>query len=436
MKTIFRSFNLGLVLASIIALGAVAGLAQDPCTDVDGQNAMYDKFLAAYNVKTIEGRKQWVEIGKQYLEKYGSCTTNETVKTNSAYFTKQIPTWETKIKEMTEAAGKNALTSRFDKALTAKNWDETFASGKEILAKYPDDFRPVEITLAAIGGEEALKANNKYNDDALRLAKQSIADIEGGKSFKVGDKDRWGLGAGEFPNREDALAWLNLYTGYITGVGLKNKQGALPYLYKASQATTSDASKNQVVYDVIGGYYFDELNKLVEQIQVAAKGQSDTDTPEVAQQKVDAIKKLVAQSNGTAERAMDAYSRAFTFAKDPTVKARLKKNVEDAYKLRFGNTTGVDAWITSAVTKPFVNPATPIAPISDPEPVKTTTGETATVTPTPIKPVVTNTTTTTTVGKPVVQPTTKPVTPVTKPATKPVPKPKAAVKKTTKKKVV
>jgi hypothetical protein len=132
-----------------------------------------------------------------------------------------------------------------------------------------------------------------------------------------------------------------------------------------------------VVYDLIGGYYFDELNKVIEQIQAKTKEQKDTDTPEVAQAKVDELKRLVAQSNGIAERAMDAYSRAYTYAKDPTIKARLKKNVEDAHKVRFGNTTGVDAWITNAVAKPFVNPTTPIAPISDPEPAKTTSGSTA-----------------------------------------------------------
>jgi hypothetical protein len=71
---------------------------------------------------------------------------------------------------------------------------------------------------------------------------------------------------------------------------------------------------------------------------------------------------------------MDAFARAATLAKDAAYKAKMKKNVEDAYKVRFGNTTGVDAWIANAVKAPFTNPTTPIQPISDPEPVKTTDG--------------------------------------------------------------
>ena len=34
-----------------------------------------------------------------------------------------------------------------------------------------------------LGGEEALKGNAKYNDDALKFAKQSIADLEAGKTI-------------------------------------------------------------------------------------------------------------------------------------------------------------------------------------------------------------------------------------------------------------
>lgn len=421
MKTIFRSFGMGLALASIIAVGAAASFAQDPCTDAAGQGALYDKFLEAFKVKTIEGRKAFTELGKQYVEKYGTC---EATKTNTDYFNTNIPKWEKTIKDMEGAAATANLTGRFDKALTAKNWDETFASGKEILAKDPEGFRSVEIALAGIGGEEALKGNNKYNDDALRYAKQSIADLQANKPFTVGGKERYGLGAGEFPNKADAIAWLNLYTGYITAVGQKNKQAALPYLYTASQATGSDTSKNAVVYDLIGSYYFDELNKVIEQIQTKTKAQSDKDTPEVAQQKVDEIKALVAQSNGISERAMDAYSRAFTYAKDATIKARYRKNVEDAYKVRFGNTTGVDAWIGSAVAKPFVNPTTPIAPISDPEPAKTTSGSTTAV-PTPVAPV----------AAPAVTPA-KTTTPAAKPAVKSTAtKPRASIKKTVAKKV-
>lgn len=382
MKTIFRSLNTGLLVALILALGAVATLAQDtttpatpnPCTDADGQTKTRDSITEIFKDKSTEGLRKRIEIGKAAVEKYGAC---ESFKDMADYLNKNIPTWEATLKTKMAGDDRNKLIQRFNSALDSKNWDESYVAGKEILAKYGEEFRTVEIVLGAIGGEEAFKNNFKYNEDALKYAKQSISDLEANKSFKVADKERFGLSKAnvynfEFANKEDALGWMNLYIGYITAVGKKDKVNALPYLYKATQATTSEASKNPVSFELIGSYYFDELNKIVEQIQIKSKDQKDTDTPEVAQQKVDDLKKLVAQSNGTSERAMDAFSRAFNLAKDPTVKAKYKKNVQDAYKLRFGKEDGVDAWIASAVAKPFIDPKTPIAPISDPEPAKTT----------------------------------------------------------------
>lgn len=190
----------------------------------------------------------------------------------------------------------------------------------------------------------------------------------------VGGKETIGLFAFSYPNRNDAIGWMNLYVGYMTQAGKKDKAGAAPYLYKATQSTSA-AAKNPVSFEMIGAYYFEELNKVVEKIQLAAKDQKDTDAPDIAAKKVEDIKALVAMSNGISERAMDAFSRAFTLAKDPAYKAKMKKNVADAYKVRYAKEEGVDAWITSAVAKPFVNPTTPVAPISDPEPT-TTTGTT------------------------------------------------------------
>lgn len=379
MNTIFRTFNKGLILASILAVGAVAGRAQDPCTDATGQAALYDTFLEKFKDKTVTGYKARVELGKQYVEKYGSC---EATKTNTDYFKTNVPKWEQSVKEMEGAAVKNALVARFDNALKTKNFDEVYSSGKEILQKYPEEFRTAEIVLAAVGGEEAFKANNKYNADALMYIKQSLADLEANKSFVLGDKPRYGLSLVnvynyEYRDRDDAIAWLNLYAGYINAVGQKNKAAALPYLYKTSQVSSSEASKNSVVYELIGSYYFDELNKLVEEIKKLQEQQNAPGiTEDALKALVDQIKAKVAMTNGTAERAMDAYARAYSFAKDPAIKAKMKKNVEDAYRLRKGNLEGVDAFIASTITKPFVNPATPIAPISDAEPATTTSGAT------------------------------------------------------------
>lgn len=438
MKTIFRTFNLGLILASILALGAVVTFAQDPapakdpCTDVDGQNALYDKFLAAFAVKTLDGRKQWVDLGKQYVEKYGNCTTNDTVKTNSAYFNAQIPKWEKAIVDMGLAQKKKAMIDRFNAALTGKNWDELYASGKDLMANYPDEFRDIELALGTVGFDENFNKNNpKYNDETIRFAKQSISDLEGGKTFSA----NFGVPNDfVYKSKANAIGWMNMIVGYLTQSYKKDKAGARPYLYKAATAGV-DTVKNPLPYEFIGYYYFDELDKIGEEIK-ALNAQQDKPgiTEDELKKLVEDIKAKVGVSNGLAERAMDAFQRANTLATAPAYKAKMKANVDAAYKRRFGKTDGVDAFVATLVAKPFADPSTPVTPINDPEPVKTdaTTSGVATTTTTGGATTVPTSTTTNGTAKPATQPATKPASTMTTP----VKKPRAAVttKKTTKKK--
>ncbi len=419
MKTIFRYTNLAIVLAVIIALGTMSGLAQDPCTDAEGQTTLGDKFRAQFADKSIEGRKTAIETGKQFLEKYGAC---ESAKDLADYLKGQLPKMEDAYKKAVEAKAKADLTGRFDAALKAKNWDEVYSSGKEILQKYPDEFRTVEIVLGSVGGEEALTKNNfKYNEDALKYAKQSIADLEAKKPFVIGNVTKYGIYEFSYKTPDEAIAWLNLYAGFITQVGLKNKAAALPYLYNATQA--HDTKGKAVLYELISKYYIGELDKLYEDIQVIAKSQTDTDTEEVAKQKLEAIKAKIAMVNGTAERAMDALARAASLTKDAAVKTGFRNTLQEIYKRRFEKTEGLDAWVNAATAKPFVNPQTPIQPIVDPEPEKPATTTTTTTTPpAPVKPA---------------PPATKPPATTTKPAPMPMPmtkpmngtKPQATVKK-------
>jgi hypothetical protein len=84
---------------------------------------------------------------------------------------------------------------------------------------------------------------------------------------------------------------------------------------------------------------------------------------------------------------MDAFSRAYTLGQAAPYKAKMKKNVENAYNLRFAKTDGLDTWIAATIAKPFMNPATPVTPISDPEPATTsTTPPVTTPVANPIKP--------------------------------------------------
>jgi len=416
MKTIFRYTNPALLMAVIIAFGTAVGLAQDPCADAEGQTALGDKFRTQFADKTIEGRKTAIETGKQFLEKYGACPSAEEL---STYLKGQLPKMEESNKKAIEAKGKGDLAKRFDDALKAKNWDQTYSLGKEILEKYPEEFRTVEIVLGSVGGEEALtKSNFKYSEDTLKYAKQSIADLEAKKPFVIGKDTKYGIYEFSYKTPEEAIAWLNLYIGWITQLGQKNKAAALPYLYKATQY--NDTKSKPAPYDLIGLYYIDELNKIYDEIQAIAKSQVDTDTEEVAKEKLASIKAKVALANATAERAMDAVARAAAFTPDATVKAKLRNTLQELYKRRFDKTEGLDAWVASTTAKPFVNPQTPIVPVVDPEPAKPGTTTTTTTPPAAAKPVAPAAKPAATLTKPAVEPAAKPASGA---------KPQAAVKK-------
>lgn len=390
MKTIFRSVNMAALTAVVLTLGAVAGFAQDPtpsapadpnCSNSAAISAARDNITALFQKKDLESLRLRIEAGKQFQEKYKACGSS--VEDMLTYLEPNVPKWETDYKKRKDIEMENALVKRFDDALKAKNWDEVYAAGKEVIAKYPDKYRPAEIVLGSIGYDEAYKGNNKYNDDTLKYAKMSIADLESGKPFVLGTATSFGLGEFKYADKEDALGWLNLYIGYITQVGQKNKKDAQPFLFKATQlvspSSKSQVSKQPIPYGLIGDYYFDEIARLSGEIKVIADSQKPEDTPEVAKQKVDEIEAKVALANGYAERAMDAYARAYTLGVAKAYKDLMYDNLKKAFNARYGKTdTLTPAWIAEAVKKPLPNPTTPVAPIADPKPGATTTGGTGT----------------------------------------------------------
>ncbi len=422
MKTIFRQLALGLMMAAFIALGAVAGFAQDPCSDADGQGKLYDRFGELFTKTTIDDKKATIAAGKQFLEKYGSC---ESAKDSSDYLKTAVPALEKALAARIESERFNALLTKFDNGLKTSNWDDVYDAGKQILSEKPDEFRDAELVLGSIGLDETAKTPRvtKWNDDTLKYAKMSIADLEGGKTFK-----RFGVSQFIYKSKDNALGWMNYTIGYLYYFDKNDKKQGLSYLYKASQLN-SETKTNPVVFESIGSYYFDEVRRLAAEVDVLAKAQDPKDAEEVAKQKVDAIKAKVALVNGTAEAAFDAYARAYNFAKaDPkSPKAyveSLNKKLHDLYNVRFGKPDGYDAFIANTVKKPLPNPLLPIAPISDPEPV-VATGATTTTT---VKPAATT-------GKPPVTTPAKPASNPTKPPVatpsknSPGTKPQAVVKK-------
>lgn len=390
MKRIFRYSLLSAAFAVILSAAGVSAYAQDACGDAAGRDALEKTIRDNSTVKTKEGRKKTADAGKEFLEKYGACK-DEAGNLIGADFVEwlkaKVPVYEKSYNEMVKAEKMAGLEKQFFDGLKTSSWDAVYASGKELLAMDPEKYRPAEIVLGSIGYDATTKKNlNTWNDDTLKYAKLSIADLEAGKTFEP-------LGFGDFSymNKDEALGWLNYTVGYILSFDKKDKKQGVGYLYKAAQAKSATATMPDV-YRSIGSYYIDEMNKRIEELQALVKAQDPNAPEDVKTAKIAEIKAKQGMVNGTAERALNAFAHAVALAsKDPKNAAYTKAITETAkqiYGIRFGKPDGFDTYIATANGVAVPNPATAIEPVIDPD----TSAESPAAAPTGTKPAASTTT--------------------------------------------
>ena len=150
MKTIFRYTNVGLLLAVILTLGAVAGFAQTPCEDAElgtSSDAIRQGFTT-YATASLEDKKKTINAGKTFLEKYGAC---EKAKDLTDYLKQYLPGLEESLTKASKDAAEKVLTDKFNNGLKTKNYDDAYAAGRELLTTNPDKFRPALLALGSIG---------------------------------------------------------------------------------------------------------------------------------------------------------------------------------------------------------------------------------------------------------------------------------------------
>lgn len=432
MKLIFRF----LVLTILAATFSIVAFAQDPCADTETINAAYNKFRTELYPKTaLADRKSTVAFAKDFVEKYGKCTEDATKSYVTYFSTSYIPPTEEGIRKEESANEIAARRTRFNNAVKAANWDEVYASGKDLIANDPDAKVKLDVTifLGSIGFDESVKGNDKYNDDTVKYAQDAIKSIESGATSTNYGYGRYSYKTDKYPDgKSNALGWLNYNIAYIKNDRQKDTKGALPYYYKVTQYTTASPSKNPVIFYNVAVNYDKALtdNETDRQNKIKAAGNKDTDE----------TKTLFAMSKGYADRVLDAYARAYNLSTDPKDKAgrdAIYDHMKEIYAFRYQKGSvnpyaSLDALILGVKTKPFIDPTTPITPVVEaaPDPA-TTTGATGAMT--------TTTTTTTTAPKPVTTTTApKPATTTTmttpKPAVTSTTPAKATPAKTTPKK--
>ena len=384
MKTILRTIGLGAALAAIFAVGSVSALAQEACADVDGMNALYETVTGSYKSDDPATLQKAIDSGKQFVEKYGAC---EPAKVNAGWVSKNMPKWETRLADLKVQAVRGPIIARFDAAIKAKNWDDAYAAGDDFTAKFPNDPAAInmQVTLATIGYQEAFNKNNKFAANGLKYAKISLDAIKNGTATA---KPSGAFGSFQFEcaNKAECISLLTYATGYLTYFGQNNKQAAVPFFYEATKLPGTFA-KYPATYGVIGDYYKETVVKLSEDLKTKIAAQNEKDTDEVKAQKEADIKQTIGLLNGYAERAMDAYSRAYDLTKnDPKTKAYsdgIYKQIQALYTVRFQKQDGLDAWIGAAVAKPFPDPTSTVTPVNDPDASSGTTGSTGTAMGTP-----------------------------------------------------
>ena len=387
MKTFFRVLVLGLFMVVMTAATSTVTFAQ-----TDEKTTLYNEYLETYQ-GTIEQRKKAVVAAKKYIEKYGSSADDaEIVK----YFRDSLPALEKGIKDEIAAnkaaekeRKKQARYAKFDTAVKAKNWDATYQSGGEILAAEPN-LVDVILVLGSIGLDESAKQPpvTKFNNATIKYAKMAISKMNSGVKAK-----NYGAYSYSYGNKNKAMGWMNYTIGMIMyySQGKNNpavKNAALPYLYKSTQIN-SDRKKEPRTYSAIGDWYFNEAgNRVTKRNAIFARSKelikTRNETDDKAEQEkldaeIDMLEKQVLESvtyeKAYADRALDAYGRAYQLAKanpkEPQAyKDGLLKTINDLYNFRFlkpaeKTPAKVNMFLSGLKNKPMPNPSTPITPVTE-----------------------------------------------------------------------
>ena len=426
MKTIFRFLAMAMLLTAFTAVTVTTSFAQDPAAD---QAALYKKYTDNYN-GDIAKQKIALDAAKEYVQKYSA---DPVVKEQIDYFAKTaIPTLEESIandvvkqQKMKEAADIKAGYIAFNNAVTSKNTANIYTTGKAVLAKEPD-YLDVIIVLANAGFDEVIKdpKSTTYNADVINYATSAIQKIEAGKTSK-----NYGALDYSLANKDNALRVLNYSIGFILSVRQDKKKEALPYFYKSAKLETGGKGI-PFIYQAIGSSYLDEALAIDAVRTAAIKTAGGKDTDETLA--------MEANQRGYADRAIDAYARAYKLAKDDKTTKKeytdgLYNKLTELYKFRYDNKTeGIDAFVATVQSKPLPDPATPITPVKVDIPAPATTPTTGTTTPpaTPATKPPTNSTASNGTPKPAATTTTgstaetKPATTVKPNVKKPTPKKK------------
>ena len=358
MKTLFKV----LALSTLLTASAVLTFAQDEKPTLEALYAQFRKEAP----KKCGGRSAGLVTGKKIIELYGNDEPNKDVikfvRDRMAEIEKEDPVCERE----------NAYIAAFN----AKNWNDVFKTDEVIINAEGDNPKGIDIRLdlVQVGYDRAYgEKNDAFNAKTLALAKSTLDAINAGKTSNSG---KYGAFA-QFGTKEAAQSWLNYIIGWQMYYKMNQQKEALPYLYKAT-LVSNEKKNDTTIYTNIGKFYFEEAARLYDEYTAKRKANNNEDNDET--------KALLALSRGYADRASDAFGRAYIIAKaDPklkTLQTNIAKTLTDLYVFRFqvpsAKQTDIDAYVNGLTSKTMPDPATPVTPVVEATPTTTTTSTTST----------------------------------------------------------
>jgi hypothetical protein len=334
MKKMIRLLTLGAtvaVLAWPIATSAATTLVQDQCTE-ENKTAWYATFREHF--KSDQQPKAY-EAAKKYLT---ACTEDTQI---TQYLKKWVTAYDKEIRKV-----------NLTKALyTDKNYAEAFRLGKEILVDEPENLK-VLVDLGYGGYLASSAKNTSFNTDAINYARKAIQMIESGKTLET-----WT----PFPNKDEALAFLNYYIGTTTLA--QDPSASLPYLLKAARFESS-LKKSPFTFDRIAvAYETGPYAKQSAEYKTKFGGKDETPESKLALENIHQV----------VDRMIDAYARAVaTAGADPkytTQKTEWNDALTTWYKFRNKDVvTGLPELVAGILAKPLPPEPTPLTslPVSAP----------------------------------------------------------------------
>jgi len=371
MRKVLKFAALG-VCSFLFAVALSAPAFAQTCDD-SKRTELYETYVGNYQ-GNLEQKQKAVEAAKEFVK---LCGNEEIAAPQVEYFKGAIPQLEQAIKDQIEAnkraeavAAEKARFDRFMKAFAAKNYDEVFAAADEIL-KYPpvarNDFLDLRILVAATGGD--LAASNppvtKFDDQTIRYAQDAISRINAGE--ESGSK-KWG----GYNTKENAIGWLNYAIGYIKYYDKNDKDGGISYYYKATQFDSTTKS-HYPLYATIGGWYRSHMADIGKK---RAELVIDETAGENQKANIDQALKYLSMEKGYANRAMDAYARAYNIAKatkgvPESAKSSLYDSLKQLWDFRYSseqdadkrNDESINSFIASVNSNSLPNPASEVQPV-------------------------------------------------------------------------